>query len=34
AIRGKIVSLGNVISKNRPAIVEVEELYRGKLIFE
>lgn len=34
AIRGKIVSLGNVISKNRPQIVEVEELYRGKLIFE
>ena len=34
AIRGKIVSLGNVISKNRPSIVEVEELYRGKLIFE
>ncbi len=34
SIRGKIVSLGNVISKNRPAIVEVEELYRGKLIFE
>ncbi len=34
AIRGKIVSLGNVISKTRPLIVEVEELYRGKLIFE
>lgn len=34
AIRGKIVSLGNVISKNRPPIVEVEELYRGRLIFE
>lgn len=32
-IRGKIVSLGNVISKHRPPIVEVEELYRGKLIF-
>ncbi|MBT0606661.1 head GIN domain-containing protein [Aequorivita echinoideorum] len=34
AIRGSIVSLGNVISKNRPAVVEVEELYRGRLIFE
>ncbi len=34
AIRGKIVSLGNVIAKNRPPIVEVEELYRGRLIFE
>ncbi|MEH6764775.1 MAG: head GIN domain-containing protein [Aequorivita antarctica] len=33
-IRGKIVSLGNVISKTRPPVVEVEELYRGKLIFE
>ncbi len=34
AIRGKIVGLGNVISKTRPPIIEVEELYRGKLIFE
>lgn len=34
SIKGKIVSLGNVISKNRPPVVEVEELYRGKLIFE
>ena len=34
AIHGKIVSLGNVIAKNRPPIVEVEELYRGRLIFE
>jgi hypothetical protein len=34
SIKGKIVSLGDVISKNRPPIVEVEELYRGKLIFE
>ena len=34
SIRGKIVSLGNVIAKNRPPIVEVEELYRGRLIFE
>lgn len=34
SITGKIVSLGNVISKTRPAIVEVEELYRGRLIFE
>ncbi len=34
SIKGKIVSLGNVISKNRPSIVEVEELYRGRLIFE
>lgn len=34
SIRGKIVGLGNVISINRPPIVEVEELYRGKLIFE
>jgi len=34
SIKGKIISLGNVISKNRPPIVEVEELYRGRLIFE
>lgn len=34
SINGKIVSLGNIISKNRPPIVQVEELYRGKLIFE
>lgn len=34
SIKGKIVSLGNVISKNRPPIVEVEELYKGKLIFD
>jgi len=34
SIKGEIVSLGNVISKNRPSVVEVEELYRGKLIFE
>ncbi|MDC8001057.1 DUF2807 domain-containing protein [Aequorivita todarodis] len=34
SIKGKIVSLGDVISKNRPPVVEVEELYRGKLIFE
>ncbi|WP_245574892.1 head GIN domain-containing protein [Aequorivita capsosiphonis] len=34
SIKGEIVSLGNVISKNKPAIIEVEELYRGRLIFE
>ena len=34
SIKGKIVSLGNVISKTRPPIVEVQELYRGRLIFE
>lgn len=34
SIKGKIVSVGNVISKNRPPIVEVEELYKGRLIFE
>lgn len=33
AIRGKIVGIGNVIAKNRPGIIEVEELYRGRLIF-
>lgn len=34
SIRGQIVGVGNVISKNRPPIVEVEELFRGRLIFE
>lgn len=34
SIRGKIVSLGNVISKTRPPVVEVEQPYRGRLIFE
>ena len=34
AIRGKIKGLGDVISKNHPPIVEVEEYYKGKLIFE
>lgn len=34
SIKGKIMSLGNVVSKTRPPIVEVEELYRGRLIFK
>lgn len=34
SIKGKILSVGNVISKFRPPIVEVELLYKGRLIFE
>lgn len=34
SLKGKIVSLGDVISRNRPPIVVVEELFRGKLMFE
>lgn len=34
SIYGEIRGVGDVISKNRPPIVEVEELYRGRLIFE
>jgi len=34
AIRGEIVSIGDVISVHQPPIVEVEELYEGRLIFE
>lgn len=34
SIKGEIVSLGDVISKNRPPVIEVDELYRGRLIFE
>ena len=33
-IKGKISGTGDVISTNRPPIVEVEEVYKGKLIFE
>jgi hypothetical protein len=34
AIRGEIRGYGDVISKNRPPIVEVEEFYTGSLIFD
>ncbi|TBN02664.1 DUF2807 domain-containing protein [Hyunsoonleella flava] len=33
-IKGKIFSTGNVISVNTPATIDVEELYKGRLIFE
>jgi len=33
AIKGVIRGTGDVISSNRPAIIEVEELYKGRLIF-
>lgn len=34
SIQGEIFGIGDVIAKNRPPIVEVEELFTGKLIFE
>ena len=34
SIQGEIVSVGNVIAKNEPPIVEVEELFKGRLIFD
>ncbi|MAZ27438.1 MAG: hypothetical protein CL868_10225 [Cytophagaceae bacterium] len=34
SIRGQILSTGDVIAVNRPPVVEVEELYKGRLIFE
>lgn len=34
SIRGRIVGVGDVISVNRPEIIEVEELYSGRLIFQ
>lgn len=34
SISGKISGTGNVIAVNQPPIVEVEELYKGRLIFE
>lgn len=33
-IKGKISGIGDVISVNTPPIVNVEEVYRGRLIFE
>lgn len=33
-ITGKISGIGNVICVNKPPIVDVEEVYRGQLIFE
>ena len=34
SLKGVIRGTGDVISRNRPAIVEVEQLYTGKLIFD
>jgi len=34
SIRGKIVSIGNVIALTQPPVVDVEELFRGELIFQ
>ena len=34
SIRGQIRGLGDVIAKNHPPIVDVEELFTGRLIFE
>ena len=33
-IKGKISGTGNVISVNKPLVIKVEEVYKGKLIFE
>ena len=33
SISGKIVSTGNVILKNNPPIINVEQLYQGQLIY-
>ncbi len=33
-LRGTIIGLGDVIAKNRPPVVQVEELNTGRLIFE
>ena len=34
SLKGEIRGTGDVISRNRPTIVEVEQFYTGKLIFE
>lgn len=33
-LKGRLVSTGNLISKNRPPVVEVEVAYTGRLFFE
>lgn len=33
SIKGSIVATGNVIAKNQPPVVDVEELFNGRLIF-
>lgn len=34
SLKGQLLSTGDLISKNRPPIVDVEELFNGRLIFE
>ncbi|PHQ31356.1 head GIN domain-containing protein [Leeuwenhoekiella nanhaiensis] len=34
ALRGRVLSTGDLISVNRPPVVEVEETYTGRLIFQ
>ncbi|WP_299255787.1 head GIN domain-containing protein [uncultured Aquimarina sp.] len=34
SIKGEILSTGDVISANRPSIIEVEEFFTGRLIFQ
>ena len=34
SIRGSIRGTGDIIAVNRPEIIEVEEFYTGRLIFE
>lgn len=34
SLKGELRSSGDVIAKNRPAVVKVEEYYTGRLIFE
>lgn len=33
SITGKMVSTGNIVLKNNPVVVDVEELYQGKVIY-
>lgn len=33
-LKGTLLSTGNLIAKNHPPIVDIEELYTGRLIFE
>ena len=34
SLKGEIYSLGNVISVNKPTVVDVKDYYQGKLIYQ
>jgi hypothetical protein len=34
SIKGELRSSGNLIAKNRPTVVDIDEYYTGRLIFD